>query len=394
MHLFKKQRPQNKQPAEQEIPPQNSSENQPIKKKRIRIGIRHAKPKEVKTEIHPLKSDIESLQEPLTSKAVPQEQSQTNDFPLDESESDLFTQEEILPTPVPVQEVKKPEEPVLKKKKTFTQKNMEGKPVYLEDTGEKLGTVFGLMYDANNNFIGYKIKDVKSDSILSFSLEHFEEDKDGLIFIPNWYVKTTKAIEKFEFKDRISPEITTLLVDQTISNEELYDIFLRHDDEMAAFMKEAVTVKEMLHQRLQVLERQRLSLKDNLMDLTEKRLIKDIDRRQFSEDVMQHRRQVNILDVNIQKCKELLDRLDHTSFGMVQKQVTEKPHQNTTDWNQQQTYERPSPQIQKPMYTKDAEPQYKQKYYELKERYTQLEDNFNELKNAVEKLMTKTEQNE
>jgi hypothetical protein len=265
---------------------------------------------------------------------------------------------------------------------------MEGKPVYLEDTGEKLGTVFGPIYDAKNNFIGYKIKDAKTDAILSFPLDHFDEDKDGLIFVPSWYVKAMKAIEKFEFKDRISPEITTLLVDKTISNEELYQIFLKHDDEMADFMKEAAALKEVIRQRLKLLEKQRLMLKDNLMDLTEKRLIKDIDRRQFSEDVMEHRRRVNILDVNIKKCKELLERLDHTSFGLIQKQLIVHTEQKTEQYPI--AYEEPKmPQVM--VTPADIEIPYKQKYFELKERFSTLEENYNELKSAVEKLIAKRE---
>ena len=47
----------------------------------------------------------------------------------------------------------------------------------------------------------------------------------------------------------------------------------------------------------------------------------DIDRRQFSEVVMEHRKKVNILDLNIKKCKELIERLDHTSFGSLSKAI-------------------------------------------------------------------------
>ena len=155
-------------------------------------------------------------------------------------------------------------------------------------------------------------------------------------------------------------------------------------------MQDATTLKELLLQRLKVLEKQRLALKDNLMDLTEKRLIKDIDRRQFSEDVMEHRRRVNVLDVNITKCKELLKRLEHTSFGMIQKHAVEKAYLQT-DRYYQSTYEKTHGQ-QKPVYTSDTELPYKQKYYELKERFGQLEDSYNELKTAVEKLLMKTEQ--
>lgn len=276
-----------------------------------------------------------------------------------------------------------------KKKKTFIKRDMIGKPVYLEDTGEKLGTVFDMIYDKENNLTGYKIKDNKSNAVLSFSIDQFDEDKDGLIFVPGWYTKAVKTIEKLEFKDRISPEFTTLLLDNAISNEELYEIFVKHDNEMAKYIEDAISLKEMLNNRLKILEKKRISLKDNLMDLTEKRLIKDIDRREFSEDVMEHRRKVNIVDVNINKCKELMQRLGRTSFGILGKNqvlpdikikdnLYEKNHESFKEKN-------------KILYEDEMKNSYKDKYFTLKEQFEQLENEYQELKVAVEKLMHEDE---
>jgi len=210
------------------------------------------------------------------------------------------------------------------KRKVLIKKDMKGKPVFLEDTGEKIGTVFDAIYDKKGDLVGYKIKDSNSESILSFSLDQFGEDKGGLIFVPSWYSKGVKTIEKLEFKDRISPELTWLLNDRTITEEELYNIFVKHDDIIANYMEESVALRELLDSRLKILERERLTLKEDLMDLTEKRLIKDIDRRKFSEVVMEHRRKVNVLDVNIKKCKELLERLEQTSFGILSSNISSK----------------------------------------------------------------------
>lgn len=306
-----------------------------------------------------------------------------------EFQEDLID-EEILTELKEENEVK----PKTKKKKTFIKRDMKGKPVYLEDTGEKLGAVFDTIYDKDNNIIGYKIKDNMSNSTLTFTIDQFDEDKDGLIFVPGWYTKALKTIEKLEFKDRISPELTALLTDDNTSNKELYAIFVEHDDDMADHIDEAVSLKEVLNNRLKVLERQRLALKDNLMDLTEKRLIKDIDRREFSEDVMEHRRKVNILDVNINKCKELIKRLDKTSFGILGKdKTTVDPYINTDvkieknlDERILETFNKNDKNI---MHSNKIERPYKTKYYALKEQYDNLEDEYRELKVAVEKLVNK-----
>ena len=279
-------------------------------------------------------------------------------------------------------------------KKTIIKKDMKDKPVFLEDTGEKLGTVFDTIYDENNNLIGYKIKDKKSDAVLSFPSEQFDHNKDGLIFIPGWYNNSVKIIEKLEFKDKVSPDLTALLSDDADANEELYEIFVKHDDEMANYIVDAISLKEIINNRLRLLEKQRLVTKNDLMDLTERRLIKDIDRREFSEEILRHRRKVNILDINIKKCKDLLKRLENTSFGVLGKLNIK--HDLVTKQEEQ---------FEKNLYKDtledsntldnqnigEGQDSYKEKYFELKEQYEQLEDDFQDLKLAVDKLFTKAD---
>lgn len=280
-----------------------------------------------------------------------------------------------------------------KKKKVLIKKDMKGKPVFLEDTGERLGTVFDTIYDVENHLVSYKIKDNKSDSILSFPPEQFDLDRDGLIFVPSWYLKAVKVIEKLEFKDRISPELTALLTDDTVSNNEVYNIFIKHDDEMAYYIEDAISLKGILKSRLDVLEKKRYSLKDDLMDLTEKRLIKDVDRREFSEEVMRHRRKVNILDVNINKCKDLMKRLDDTSFGILGKDnmVTDNKFEKPVERKREQVegkqnYFREKTKVS---LADEIDVSYKEKYNTLKEEFDQLGNDYRELKAAAEKLIQK-----
>jgi len=285
-----------------------------------------------------------------------------------------------------------------KKKKNFIKKDMKDKPVFLEDTGERLGTVFDTIYDGESNLIGYKIKDGKSEAVLSFPAEQFDFNKDGLIFVPSWYNSSLKVIEKLEFKDKISPDFTALLSEDTVSNEELYEIFVKHDDEMVEYIDQAKSLREMLTNRLKVLEKQRISLKDELMDLTEKRLIKDIDRRQFSEDVMAHRRKVNVLDINIRKCKDLLNRLEKTSFGVLGKNnlIEEKIVKIDKDNKTGKKFLKKLIDSETKANTNQENYQnegkidiYKNKYFTLKNQYQQLEEEYQELKSAVDKLMNK-----
>ena len=277
---------------------------------------------------------------------------------------------------------------------------MKNKPVYLEDTGEKLGIVFDTIYDKDKKIVGYKIKDKKSDTVLSFPIDQFDFTNEGLIFVPGWYTNALKTIEKLEFKDKISPELTALLSDDTVTNEELYDIFVKHDDDMAEYIDDSKSLRGMLTSRLKVLEKQRIALKDDLMDLTEKRLIKDIDRKEFSEDVMNHRRKVNILDLNINKCKDLIKRLDTTSFGVLGK--------NALIYDLEKTGKTDHPKLEKNLYERllnqntkkididhnletNKHDEYKDKYLQLKNQYEQLDEEYQNLKTAVDKILSKDE---
>ncbi len=364
MHIFNKNKTnveKSSEGPEKEIDETLGSLEGKIVKKRTKIGFgRREETKEPEKKVASENTEQSEPEKDLLLDLIP-------------AEKDIVTEEKMLDG----------------KKKTFIKKDMTGKPVFLEDTGEKLGTVFDIIYDGEKNLIGYKIKDIKSDAILSFQVEQFDEDKNGLIFLPSWYTKSLKNIEKLEFKDRISPELTALLTDDSVSNKELYEIFVKHDDEMAKYIEEAVYLKEMLLNRLKVLEKQRLSLRDELIDLTEKRLIKDIDRKEFSENVMEHRRKVNILDVNINKCKELMQRLDKTSFGVLGKNqiISElETEEHLFDKELENIKE-----TKKPIFSKDDSDVYKNKYYILKEQFEQLEGEYLELKSAVEKLMHKNQ---
>jgi hypothetical protein len=386
MTLFKKKETKNdKVPSQVK---ENITENSPTIKRKKRIGFGKK-----------IKKDLEHQPVHAPSLTLNTEQVSNQNQPSSlydtsnghQENIDLFLEEitakdEIKKDQLLSAETPEEHEWTAGRLKTFTQKDMKGKQVFLEDTGERIGSVFDDIYDANKKLIGYKIKDNKSEAILSFPLEQFDEDKNGLIFIPSWYSKGMKTIEKLEFKDKITPELMWLIKDNTVSTEELYSIFVKHDDKITNYIEEAVALRELLNNRLKVLEKERLTLKETLMDLTEKRLINDLDRRKFSEIVMDHRRKVNVVDINIKKCKELLDRLHNTSFGLLSRSITlsieKEEHGVQTKTIEKKEHMQTHANIDEP---------YKEKYFEMKHRYEILHEEHNELKNAVEKLISKNE---
>ena len=370
-----------------------------IVKKKTKIGFGCKKKENIQKNVIPKNKKIDELLVEMEGEMTSEEKSipfePVDENGLEDEKTDIFSEDLLkLNEEETSGSVKEQERQwsSYKKKKKLLPKDMKGKPVFLEHTGEKLGIVFDMMYDGEKRLIGYKIKDKKTDTVLCFPLDQFDETKDGLIFVQGWYTKAMKTIGQLEFKKCVSPELTTLLSDDATSNEELYNIFVKHDDQMANFIEEAVALKELLNQRLNVLEKQRLALKDDLMDLTERRLIKDIDRREFSEDIMKHRHKVNVLDVNIKKSKELLRRLDKTSFGKLGKYIVANiDEKDRTRYIGTYAEEKDHGRDSNLVYADEIENPYKQKYDNIKERFDQLQENYNELKAAVEKLFEKGE---
>jgi hypothetical protein len=358
--------------------------------KKSKIGIRNKKKNDSQLDnFIEVKEEISNKKNIDRSSIIKEANPSNKEKNLEKNEESDFIKDVLIEDVFPNQSEKKNQWTNTTKKKKLITKDLKGKPVYLEDTGEKLGIVFDMIYDNDKKLIGYKIKDEKSDSILSFPLDQFDESKEGLIFVQSWYLSAIKTIEELEFKERVSPELTTLLTDDDLSNEELYNIFLKHDDQMANHIEKAISLKELLNKRLIILEKKRHELKDSLMDLTEKRLIKDIDRREFSEDVMLHRRKVNVLDVNIKKCKELLNRLNDTSFGKLGKNVIDEQDSNLKGSSLSPLNE--LKETDNIITTEDVQYPYKEKYINMKARFEQLEEDYNELKSTVEKLISKGE---
>ena len=273
-----------------------------------------------------------------------------------------------------------------KTREKITLNSSKGRPVFLEDTGEKLGTVFDIICDNEKKLIGYKIKDYKTESVLSFPLDQFQESKEGFIYVQSWYLHASKTIQELEFKERVSPELTTLLTKNDVSNDELFNIFLKHDAQMANYIEKAISLKERLNKGLIILEKKRHELKDSLLDLTEEKLIKQDNKKEFSEDFITNRRKVKILNVNIKKCRDLIDRINNTSFGKLGESLTFRPGQNpkSTDKNSlNETGDNITiDEIKNP---------FKQKYINMKVRFEQLEEDYNDLKSTVEKLIRKGE---
>ncbi|MEM0492481.1 MAG: hypothetical protein QXS02_00765 [Candidatus Thermoplasmatota archaeon] len=189
-----------------------------------------------------------------------------------------------------------------------------GKKVYLEENGDLIGVIYSLIYNEyNDEVIGYEIKDKNSDAILQLPIDQFIEDKKGLILTPRWYIDAVKTIERIEFKERITPELAYL--SSRIKKEEMNSFLNSINPEIIIDINACVKLRETLRHSMMVYEEQKERLNNEILDIIKKRVADGISRHEFSEEIMDKRRRIKILDLLITRCMDLIKRLDNTIIG-------------------------------------------------------------------------------
>ena len=179
-----------------------------------------------------------------------------------------------------------------------------------------------LLYNRHKiRHIGEKLDVLKrakeSKKIFDFSTDQLKDDYDKLISSPSQYMEiASKAIEKLEFKDRMIPELKALLKDDMIPNDEVYGLFVERDDKIVKNMEEAVILGETLKNCLKILERELIILDDELAELN-KKIPEDVHERRKSKELMDHRIKTELVKRDIKKYKELMRRLNSTSFDIL-----------------------------------------------------------------------------
>ena len=187
-----------------------------------------------------------------------------------------------------------------------------GRLAYFEDTGEEMGVVRKTIRDSNGNVAGYEIEDVKSGKVIQMSKNSFESTDRGLVFVPLWHSEAKEFIEEMELKSKM-PELSDILSGGELSRAETGEVLKAHP-EMEEYVKNAESLMESLRKRLGEFEEKRMEVRKKLMLLSEKRLLGEIDRREFAREIEDARRNARILEINIHRCRELIIRLENTPF--------------------------------------------------------------------------------
>ena len=186
-----------------------------------------------------------------------------------------------------------------------------GMPVYFEDTGELVGRVKRIVWNSLGEIIGYEIED-DSRRTFYFPADAFEKTKRGLIFAPLWYSEGLKMIAELEAKTKM-PDVHDFIL-QNMDREELYNKITETYPSIRKYVEEVLMLREALISRLNDLEVKMIELRKKLVDLSGKRLLKQISRKEFAEKIIEARREMNIIEISRNRCKELLMRIDSIPF--------------------------------------------------------------------------------
>jgi len=196
----------------------------------------------------------------------------------------------------------------------FLQRSAHGKTVFFEDTGEKIGTIQNVLTDDNKNPIGYEIKEEGSDSTFQFPVENFRQTEQGLVFTPMWFSQANQLVKELEFRWKSLPELEDILLAGAVSKDKIYGILTRTHPELRKIFDQGILMRKTLLDRLEDLHIEYVSIRKNMTRVSEKRLLKQISRRDFAQEIIEARRQARIFEINIKRCRTLIQRLDSLPF--------------------------------------------------------------------------------
>jgi hypothetical protein len=194
-----------------------------------------------------------------------------------------------------------------------------GKSVFLNTDDEKLGDIIEIISNQNNQTIGYKVKENKSEKVLYLFVEHCSQQKNNYICTPDCFTIPSKAIEGLEFSDNINPDIISLSKDNIASKGELEKIYIEQDGKLRKKINHLYALNKMVQGSLYVLKKQHILIEDSLKEVQKKRAENMISQEQYIQMALPCYQMLRGINQNIKKYRELTKRLTQTSLGKLDK---------------------------------------------------------------------------
>jgi hypothetical protein len=184
-----------------------------------------------------------------------------------------------------------------------------GKSVFLNTDDQKLGDIIEIIRDQNNQIIGFKVKENKSEKELHLFAEHCRKQKHNYIYKPNCYPIPSTVIEDFEACDNINPDIILLLKDTIVSKDEWEKIYIQQDDELRKNINHPYVLDKTIQSILHILKKQQILVEDKLKELQRKKEKNIISQIQYLQMAHPYHQMLEDINQNIEKYQDLTKRL-------------------------------------------------------------------------------------
>ncbi len=182
-----------------------------------------------------------------------------------------------------------------------------GKPVYLQETGEKLGRVVDAKRDENHEVVSYL---VDCDGVeLDISCENILKDKDGFIYRPVWLTEAEDVIRRLETQQRINPDLATYS-SETMSPGEVKKLVSRSSLELKKTFEEAKDIAQLLSSKRNELQQKKDIFNHEIEEMAKKRMRGEGSRKNFAESIVSLKRKAKIVEENLNKVQSLYSRLE------------------------------------------------------------------------------------
>ncbi|MCX8173995.1 MAG: PRC-barrel domain-containing protein [Thermoplasmata archaeon] len=187
-----------------------------------------------------------------------------------------------------------------------------GLPVYLEENGEVLGMVSDIVESKDGKILSY----VLENEVSSFQIpvDNVLVTKRGLIFIPSWYADADRFIKTLEIQEALMPEVFILLAEENVPKEQIKGILDKATPETKRVIQEGLQLLEATSRKLAGFKKESAKIYSMISEMTEKRVLGVIDRREFASNILELKRKAQILEASMKKANEILSRLESSAL--------------------------------------------------------------------------------
>jgi len=200
-----------------------------------------------------------------------------------------------------------------------------GLPVYLEENGEVLGVVSDIVESKDGKIISYVLEN--EVSTFNIPVENLLVTKRGLIYTPAWYAEADRFIKTLEIQEALMPDVFVLLAEENVSKEQVKKIMDKASPATKQIVQDGLQLLESTTKKLETLRKESSKIYSMISEMTEKRVLGVVDRKEFAKNIFELKRKAQILEASMKKASEILTRLESSALLRVARQLSSEESQ-------------------------------------------------------------------